>query len=204
MRNGNASSSATCGTRSRRATSTSTAPSSPVDGGARSDCGPSPRRATEGLAQDPASPRPAAWRGRLIDALLRASGSDVPSALALFRRLERESPAVVAAYQRLQLLRLLRHCRDHVPWYRRLLEEHRVDLSDGFSPDELRKLPVLDKETLRTHAAELTSDDAAERGAFRNSSGGSTGVPVSFLQDRAYRDRNVIAAKIIYNEILGK
>lgn len=144
------------------------------------------------------------WRRALIDALLTASGSEVPACLRLFWRLEHASPAVVAEYQRIQLLELLRHCRDHVPWYRRQLGEHGVDLSDTFSPDEMRKLPILSKDLLREHAAELASDDARARGAFPNSSGGSTGTPVTFLQDGAYRDRNVIAAKLIYNEILGK
>lgn len=146
----------------------------------------------------------ARWRHGLIDALLAVSGSDVPECLRLFRRLEDAPPAVVAEYQRLKLLKLLRHCRDHVPYHRRQLEEHGVDLSDGFSPDEIAKLPILSKDLLREHAAELASDDARARGAFPNSSGGSTGAPVTFLQDRAYRDRNVIAAKFIYNEILGK
>lgn len=128
----------------------------------------------------------------------------MPASLRLFRRLEEAPPGTIDEYQRLMLLRLLRHCHAHVPWYRRQLDEHAVDLSDRFTPRELARLPLLNKDVLRAHATELTSDDAGRRGAFWNSSGGSTGAPVTFLQDAAYRDRNVIAAKLVYNGVLGK
>jgi phenylacetate-CoA ligase len=140
----------------------------------------------------------------VLDLLLRLSGSEVPACLAHFRRLEEASPAVVDEYQRLMLLRLLRHARDHVPYYRRLIEEHRLDLSEHFTVREIEKLPLLTRDRLREHKAELVSDDARGRRTYWNSSGGSTGSPVEFLQDRAYRDRNVIAAKLLYNELLGK
>ncbi|HLT90011.1 MAG TPA: hypothetical protein VKZ85_03630 [Woeseiaceae bacterium] len=140
----------------------------------------------------------------MLDLLLRLSGSEVPACVELYRRLEEAPPAVVDEYQRLMLLRLLRHCRVHVPRYRVLLEEHGLDLSDHFTPRELSKLPLLTKNDLRAHRSDLVSDDAKARKPFWNSSGGSTGSPVAFLQDRAYRDRNVIAAKLLYNEILGK
>ncbi len=136
--------------------------------------------------------------------LLRASGSDVPAALRLFRQLELASPEVVAEYQRRKLLLLLRHARTHVPYWRNVLDTCGVNLGDDFAPGELRKLPLLTKDMLREHAYSLRSDDARQRGAFENSSGGSTGKPVVFVQDRAYYARSVVAAKFIYNELLGK
>lgn len=137
-------------------------------------------------------------------ALLRVSGSDVPGCLRLFRQLEAASPEAVAEYQRRRLLALLRHCHAHVPYYRPLLEAGRLDLGDGFTPGELGKLPLLTKETLRERAQDLRSDDLGQRGAFENASGGSTGKPVVFVQDRATHARSVVAAKLIYNEFLGK
>lgn len=136
--------------------------------------------------------------------LLRASGSEAPACLRLFRQLEEAPPDVVAEYQRRQLLRLLRHCRAHVPHWRGVFEDCGLDLSEQFTTAELRKLPLLTKDTLRRHRRSLTSDDARRRGAFENSSGGSTGTPVVFVQDRAYYARSVVAAKFIYNELLGK
>jgi phenylacetate-CoA ligase len=152
--------------------------------------------------------RPAApgsrWRRAAIAALLRVSGSEVPGCLRLFRQLESATPAVVAEYQRRQLLRLLRHCQSRVPYYRQLFEACGLDLADDFTADRLQRLPLLTKDALREHGQALRSDDLAQRGAFENASGGSTGKPVVFVQDRAYHARSVVAAKLVYNELLGK
>ena len=144
------------------------------------------------------------WRQYAIGAMLRAAGSDIPGCLRRFRELEQSSPAVVREYQRLAFLDLLRHCFAHVPWYRYQIESCNLDLSDNFALEDLGKLPILTKEHLRQAGANLHSDDIHKRGAFSNSSGGSTGKPVVFLQDKAFYARSVIAAKFIYNEILGK
>ena len=145
------------------------------------------------------------WRRQAIPALLLASGSGVNSWLRRFRALEASPPAVVQEHQRRQLLALLRHCRTHVPWYRLQIARCDIDLSEhDFSLDDLGRLPILTKDTIRREGEALYSDDRAQRGVFRNTSGGSTGEPVVFLQDRAYNAQNVVAAKIIYNELLGK
>ena len=128
----------------------------------------------------------------------------MPACLREFRSLESAPPDVVRDYQRRQLLSLLRHCHAHVPWYRERIESANLDLSERFTVDELEKLPLLTRETIRREGSRLHSDDAHSRGAFRNSTGGSTGEPVTFLQDRAYTAKNVVAAKFIYNEFLGK
>jgi len=91
-----------------------------------------------------------------------------------------------------------------VPWYRRQIENSNVDLSDDFTTSELSRLPLLTKEVIREAAADLYSADRDHRGTFENSSGGSTGKPVVFLQDKHFVASSVIAAKFIYNEFLGK
>jgi phenylacetate-CoA ligase len=149
--------------------------------------------------------RPGAhWRQYAIKALFLAARSDVPACLRQFRDLERASPDVVREYQRRRLLHLLRHCHAHVPWYRTQIESCHLDLSDDFTIGELGRLPLLTKEHIREEGVNLRSDDLRKRGAFPNSSGGSTGKPVVFLQDKDFYARSVIAAKFMYNEILGK
>lgn len=141
----------------------------------------------------------------MISALLAASGNGVPIRLREYRNLERHaSPAAIAEYQRRKLLALLRHCHARVPWYRDQIRAARLDLSDGFTIDQLGKLPILTKQTIRAEGARLYSDDRYGRGVFENSSGGSTGSPVVFLQDREFVASSVIAAKFLYNEFLGK
>jgi phenylacetate-CoA ligase len=137
--------------------------------------------------------------------LLSLSRSEVPSRLRTYRDLEsKASPAAISEYQRRELLTLLRHCHAHVPWYRRQIQARHIDLSDRFSIDQLARLPLLTKETIRTQGTSLYSEDRQGRGVFENSSGGSTGKPVVFLQDRSFVASSVVAAKFIYNEFLGK
>jgi len=144
------------------------------------------------------------WRQYAINALFLGASSEVPGCLRRFRDLERATPDLVSEYQRLQLLDLLQHCHTHVPYYRQQIESCNLDLSDNFTIRQLGRLPLLTKECIREQGANLQSDDRHKRGAFPNSSGGSTGKPVVFVQDKAFYARSVIAAKFIYNEILGK
>lgn len=148
--------------------------------------------------------RKANWRRHAIQGLLLAAGSEVPACLRTFRKLESASPDDVEERQRLQLLDLLRHCHRDVPYYRQQIDSRNIDLSDNFTVAELFRLPLLTKETIRRENERLHSEDRRSRGVFRNSSGGSTGKPIVFLQDRAYVAKSVVAAKFIYNEFLGK
>jgi phenylacetate-CoA ligase len=152
-----------------------------------------------------ASPGRRNWRSLAINSVLASTGSQVPGLLRRYRALEATaSPGDIAEYQRRHLLGLLRHCWSHVPWYRRQLESSSVDLSDSFATDQLARLPVLTKESIRDAGESIYSTDRGHRGAFPNSSGGSTGKPVVFLQDRLFVASSVVAAKFIYNEVLGK
>lgn len=144
------------------------------------------------------------WRQFAIEGLFRLSRSEVPSRIDEYRQLEQVSSADIDEYQRRRLLALLRHAVQHVPYYRTIVASCDLDLTDGFTVDQLTKLPLLTKEQIRDVGENLFSDDRDQRGAFRNSSGGSTGKPVVFLQDRRFYDCNVVSAKFMYNEILGK
>lgn len=88
--------------------------------------------------------------------------------------------------QRNHLRALLRHACTHTPFYRDRLRKHGV-LDDGtVRLDRFQQLPLLNKETLRTESEALQSDDLDERDWRYNTSGGSTGEPVRFIQDDNY------------------
>lgn len=93
--------------------------------------------------------------------------------------------------QLLKLNALLNHAYHHVPYYHELFErlalvkknENQVALN---SLEELAAIPFLTKAIARHQGKRLQSEDSGERQAYLNSSGGSTGEPMTFLQDRAY------------------
>ena len=96
----------------------------------------------------------------------------------------------------------LRHAHEHVPYYRRVLSERGVVDSGKVHLDRFTDVPVLEKATLREHFDELRADDADPSGLLLNTTGGSTGEPVRFLQDRATHEWKV-ATKLLFNAWAG-
>lgn len=101
----------------------------------------------------------------------------------------------------LALSRLLRHCRDMVPYY--------ADLLAGVSSAEidtnprgcLRNLPILTKELIRANFDRLQSKDNAQRRCEINTSGGSTGEPVRLIQDDEYRDASTAIQWLSHHQL---
>lgn len=69
-----------------------------------------------------------------------------------------------------------------VPYYRRLWDQHEAPPSRIQSPDDLRRLPFLTKNSIRSNFDDLVAQTRL-RGIQRRSSGGSTGAPVTILTD---------------------
>jgi phenylacetate-CoA ligase len=105
--------------------------------------------------------------------------------------------------QNQRLSTLLCFSYEHVPYYREILQKHKVvDISGAVNLDNFIRLPLLGKNTLKTCLDILKSNDLSERNWFYNYSGGSTGEPVRFIQDKAYRDWGE-ANKLLNDEWTG-
>lgn len=101
------------------------------------------------------------------------------------KRLERASRDEVLKAQRNALEGLLLHAATHVPYYCSLLRDAAVVSPTGaVCVENLIHVPCLDKALLREHFEQLKSDDLASRVWFRSSSGGSTGEPTQFIQEK--------------------
>jgi phenylacetate-CoA ligase len=101
------------------------------------------------------------------------------------------------------LRQLLRHCRSAVPYYAELLEETGIRGIEGGDPrGYLQRLPILTKEIIRANFSRMQSMDLRRRKWHHNTSGGSTGEPVRFVQDAEYGDRSA-AIGLFYNSLLG-
>lgn len=107
--------------------------------------------------------------------------------------------------QQVLLRSLLAHAYKSVPYYRNVLSQTKVYDGSG-APDLARfsQMPVLTKGIIRDEAENLLSQDWKRRGGKPNTSGGSTGEPVRFIQDRAHRTWCVYANKLYFNHMLGK
>jgi len=99
--------------------------------------------------------------------------------LAELERSQWWAPAQLRALQIRKLRRLLRHAWDHCPFYRRRLTECDLDPHDVESLDDLRRLPLLDKQQIRAHRRAMCWPNVPG-GLRRYTTGGSTGEPLVF------------------------
>ena len=78
---------------------------------------------------------------------------------------------------------LASHAAKNVPYYRELFDSLNIDPTSMTLAEDWKRLPILEKNTLRAKYNDLISESEHSRRARPNHSGGSTGKPVSFLTD---------------------
>jgi len=143
------------------------------------------------------------WRKPVIYALLYVSGSKIPQYLKTIKQLEFASRDQIQELTNKKLEQLLLHAYNNVPYYRKLLPESDVVKDGKVMLENFLRIPVLTKEIIRAEGENLYSSDYQSRKPYENTSGGSTGEPVRFIQDKEYNDWN-IATKLYFNMVLGK
>ena len=83
----------------------------------------------------------------------------------------------ILAFQRARLGKLLRHAYQTTPYYRELFKT---------KPQEISQVPTLKKSNIREQLARLCSEAVPQEHRIKNATGGSTGEPLTFYQDRNY------------------
>ena len=129
------------------------------------------------------------WRKPLIYFLLYITGSKIPR---YFKEIKKISSAPIEQqkqYQENKLKVLLLYASQNVPYYERVLKEAGVVKNNEVFLENFDKIPILTKQIIRREEKNLISR-IKRRGAYENLSGGSTGEPISFFQDKYYNEWN--------------
>ena len=103
--------------------------------------------------------------------------------------------------QRKKLYTLIRYVSQNIPYYQQLIKNHHIQFSEDTLFEDIKKFPLLTKEIIRNHFNELHL--FRDKTYYRNTSGGSTGEPVVFYQDKEYFDW-ANATKHLFNEWAGR
>lgn len=98
---------------------------------------------------------------------------------------------------------LIIHAYKNVPYYTKVLHEAGIVHNNKVNLSKFSEIPILTKEILRSELSSLTSKDCLQRKWYYNSSGGSTGEPVRFIQDDAYLKWGKAALYYWYRDILN-
>jgi len=95
---------------------------------------------------------------------------------------------IINKMQWARIVKLLNHAATNAPYYRDLFRREHIALKDFRSMRDFARIPILSKKTLQEQPKDLLATNVDERRRQRNASGGSTGEPVQFYQDRFYWD----------------
>ena len=103
--------------------------------------------------------------------------------------------------QRIKLFKLIKYASQNIPYYKRIIKEYDIQFAEDTIFDDIKKFPILTKEIIRNNFDKLYK--FRDNTYYRNTSGGSTGEPVIFYQDRNCLERE-IATKILFDEWAGR
>ncbi|MBA7573887.1 hypothetical protein ES708_15688 [subsurface metagenome] len=94
------------------------------------------------------------------------------------------SPEELHNLQWEKLKKLLTYSFANVPYYKDMFEAKGLTPEDIQTPEDFRKLPLLSKEDIMANFSKLTSRQYSRSDLIPNSTGGSTGVNLSFFNDK--------------------
>ena len=142
------------------------------------------------------------WRSPILRTVHRV---DLPGTLSNYRQVksfEEKGKYHVERNQTAKLIDLLEHAYETVPYYREVLGDAGVVIDGNVDLTAFTDVPPLTKDRLREHHEELQSIEPGS-GVFENTSGGTTGEPVEFLQDDGYLRWNR-ANKLYFHDLAGR
>lgn len=93
------------------------------------------------------------------------------------------TPTELAAYQQEQLLRIVSHAYETVPYYRRIFDARRLKPTDIQSSSDLSKLPVLTRKDIQANFLELRSSAFTPKQLRLGHTSGTTGSPLEVYYD---------------------
>ncbi len=137
---------------------------------------------------------------KVADCILRVG---VFKRFKYFLELETYSLEQLKATQKSKLESLLIHSFNNVPYYREVLGDCGVVVNNTVDLDRFENIPILNKAIIREQGERLYAKDYKSRHHYKNTSGGSTGEPVTFIQDWEYKKWSV-AARFYYNTFINK
>ena len=82
------------------------------------------------------------------------------------------------AYQDEKLHEIVCHAYDHTPFYRQRMDDANLNPADINCVEDLKKLPLLEKDDVRKYGEELLSDAYSSKHLFAHPTSGSTGMPM--------------------------
>jgi len=128
-------------------------------------------------------------RGRLYDlhwdVRARVGTFDLKDGMALLAQSERWPRARIDQMRDDKLCQVVAHAYEKIPAYRKAMQDGKVTPSDIRGVADIGKLPVMTKAFVREQGDALHATDIPADQLEKGSTGGTTGVPMKVVRDRA-------------------
>ena len=99
----------------------------------------------------------------------------------------------IEKYQDRMLINVVKHAAQNVPYYRNLFREFKFNPNEFRGRVDMHKIPLLDKNTLRTQQKGFIADNSDKFGVNWESTSGSTGTPLHLIIDDATKAHKLAA-----------
>lgn len=107
------------------------------------------------------------------------------------------TPEQIQAWQEERLRALINHVYNHTKYYRRIMDERGLRPSDIRTIEDLKKLPIINKEIANAHFDEIVPDNLSLFRYRKGKTGGTTGEPMFYYCDEDTWGY-ITAAKVYY------
>ncbi len=114
----------------------------------------------------------------------REYGNKLERMLIEFEQNEWRSESELKEYQNEKLRALISHCYEHVPYYRRIMDENKLKPQDFVTVDDLPKLPVLTREIIQLNQTNLLARNYKPSQLVHGHTNGTTGSPLHIVWDK--------------------
>ncbi len=109
---------------------------------------------------------------------------------SIFRNLEKTqfwTLGEIRKYQFRKLKKILKHAYINVPLYKRLFSGKGIEPEDIRNFEDFKHIPILTKDIIKKNFEDLIAANVSKNDLIPNSTGGSTGEPLSFYYDINYK-----------------
>jgi phenylacetate-CoA ligase len=143
-------------------------------------------------------------RYHLLKYISLATGNDVYKNYQKTLQWDNFSEKEVNQKQEKLLEDILLYSYQQIPYYKKIFDQIDLISNNQVDLDMFNQIPILTKDMIRENFNDLLAPNWKELGGEENTSGGSTGEPVKFIQGKNYKAWNYYASKLYYNKMLGK
>lgn len=136
----------------------------------------------------------------IIESLLHISKESYQKQYSELSKIK--SSTELNAFREDNLKKIIMHAYKNVPYYHEIFDQIKLIKGGKFDLSQFNDIPLLTKEIIRKNNYKLVSKDLMNQNYFYNTTGGSTGEPMRFIQDKNYSKWGSATNYYYYKNIL--